>query len=242
MPNLSIVPAAAVLDATLDHTHLRVLCAIGIHTDAAGAGAWVSVKTLCKEAGVSESTVHRALATLQERGYVRITARTGKTNLYEVVLQGVSPVVPGGVTDDTGGVSPVAPKRPQRTTPKTEGALKATSDERAIVKELWALYPKREGEQPFIPAERAIVALLRQGISPFRLANAIRGYERYLTHEGWVGTRFVRTIARFFGQEEHWREYDELRVFGRTRDEWVRSGQDAAEFDRLVAQYNDTPR
>lgn len=241
MPNLSIVPAAAVQDAALDNAHLRVLCAIGIHTDAAGAGAWVAVKTICKEAQVSESTVHRALTVLQERGYIRVVPRTGKTNLYEVVLQGVPPVAPGGVTDDTTGVPPTAPKRPQLTTQVTK-APKVTPDERAIVKELWAMYPKREGEQPYIPAERAIVALLRQGVSPFRMANAIRGYERYLSHEGWVGTRYVRTIARFFGSEEHWREYDEIRVFGRTRDEWVRSGQDAAEFDRLAAQYNDTPR
>lgn len=113
MPNLSIVPAAAVQDPALDHTHLRVLCAVGIHTDAAGAGAWVSVKTICKEAQVSESTVHRALTALQERGYIRVVSRTGKTNLYEVVLQGVPPVAPGGVTSDTGGCHPWHPNDPR---------------------------------------------------------------------------------------------------------------------------------
>lgn len=240
MPNLSIVPAAAVQDATLDNAHLRVLCAVGIHTDATGAGAWVSIKTICKEAQVSESTVHRALTALRERGYIRVVPRTGKTNLYEVVLQGVSPVAPGGVADDTPGVSPVAPKRPQRTTQGTK-APKVNPEERAIVRELWDLYPKREGEQPYIPAERAIVALLRQGIDPRRLAGAIRGYERYLAREGWVGSRFVRTAARFFGPEDYWREYDVPRVFGRTRDEWMQSGQDVAEFDRLCAEHN-TPR
>lgn len=234
MPRLSIVPAAAVTDTALDHAHLRVLCAIGIHTDAAGGGAWTSVGTLCREAGVSESTVHRALTALSERGYVRIRPRPGRSNMYEVVLQGVPPVTEGGVTGDTTGVSPVAPKRPQRTTPIAR-AQKATPEERQLVKELWALYPAREGEQPYIPAERAITALLRDGIDPQRLANAIRGYRRYLEHEGWVGTRFVRTIARFFGEEEHWLQYDVVRVYGRTRDEWAQSGQDIAEFDRLAA-------
>jgi DNA-binding transcriptional ArsR family regulator len=234
MPRLSIVPAAAVTDTALEHAHLRVLCAIGIHTDASGAGAWTSVATLCREAGVSESTVHRALTALSERGYIRITHRTGRSNLYEVVLQGVSPVTEGGATDDTPGVSPVTPKRPQRTTPITK-APKVTAEERQLVRELWSLYPQREGEQPYIPAERAIVALLRTGVDPQRLANAIRGYRRYLEHEGWVGSRFVRTMARFFGEEEHWLQYDVVRVYGRTREEWMQSGQDVTEFDRLAA-------
>ena len=240
MPNLSIVPSAAVLDTALDHAHLRVLCAIGMHTDAAGGNAWTSVATLCTEAGVSESTVHRALSALSERGYIRIARRTGKTNLYEVVLPGVSPATPGGATDDTPEVSPVTPKRPQRTTPSTKTA-KATPEERQLVKELWALYPTRDGEQPYIPAERAIVALLRKDVDPRRLANAIRGYRRFLEHEGWVGTRFVRTMARFFGEEEHWLQYDVVRVYGRTREEWVKSGQDIAEFDRLAASAAQEP-
>jgi hypothetical protein len=54
--------------------------------------------------------------------------------------------------------------------------------------------------------------------------------------EDRVGTPYVRTIARFFGDDEDWQEYDVHRVYGRTRDEWRRSGQDMDEFDRLLTE------
>jgi DNA-binding MarR family transcriptional regulator len=90
MPNLSIIPAAAVADARLSDVHVRVLAAIGTHTNRLGGNVWASVATLAKESNLSERTVQRSLAALIETGYIRKTERTGRTNLYDVLLDGVT--------------------------------------------------------------------------------------------------------------------------------------------------------
>lgn len=235
MPNLSIIPARAVGDPALDASAVRVLCAVGLHTDATGGNVWTSVNTLARESGVSESTVHRAISTLVEHGYLRVIPRTGKTNLYEVILQrpepelsGVSPVTPGGVTGDRGGVSWVTPKRPQRTPPKND----YTAQEGEVIDAVWQVYPKRPEPHPFLAARKAIVSVLRAGASPTAV---IRAAKRYATHCSLNKTepQFVKSIPRFFA-DDVWRVYDVPLVHGRTREEWARSGQDVLEFDRLL--------
>jgi len=231
MPNLSIIPARAVGDPALDASHVRVLCAVGLHTDSTGGNVWTSVGTLARESGVSESTVHRALATLEEHGYLRIIPRVGRTNLYEVILQrpeGVSSVTPGGVTGDRGGVSWVTPKRPQRTTPKND----YTEQEAQVIDAVWKNYPKRPEPHPFLAARKAIVAVLRGGVTGAAL---IRATQRYAQHCVLNKTepQYVKSIPRFFA-DDFWKVYDVAMGHGRTREEWARSGQDVLEFDRLL--------
>jgi DNA-binding transcriptional ArsR family regulator len=231
MPNLSIIPARAVGDPALDASAVRVLCAVGLHTDATGGNVWTSVNTLARESGVSESTVHRAISTLATHGYLRVVPRVGKTNLYEVVLQskeGVSSVTPGGVTGDTGGVSWVTPKRPQRTPPKND----YTAQEGEVIDAVWQVYPKRPEPHPFLAARKAIVAVLRAGANPTAV---VRATQRYAAHCSLNKTepQYVKSIPRFFA-DDCWRVYDVPMVHGRTREEWARSGQDVLEFDRLL--------
>ena len=111
MPYLSIIPAAAVADGRLSDTHIRVLCAIGTHTNKLGGNVWASVGTLAKESNLSERTVQRSLAALIEAGYLRKTERTGRTNLYDVMLDGVSTESPTPVTAVTPPPSVQSPKR-----------------------------------------------------------------------------------------------------------------------------------
>jgi len=104
MPYLSIIPAAAVADGRLSDTHIRVLCAIGTHTNKLGGNVWASVGTLAKESNLSERTVQRSVLALVECGYITRTERVGRTNLYEVSLQSLPPVT--AVTPPPSAVSP----------------------------------------------------------------------------------------------------------------------------------------
>jgi len=233
MPNLSIIPAQAVMDPDLSHTQLRVLCAIGMHTNRLGGGVWTSLNTLADEAGVSRKTVQRSCEELVARGYLRITERPGTTHLYEVVLDpGQNPSHLGdlgvGSSGRPGGqVIAVTPKRPKRTTPPNV----FSAEEQEIVDALWKTYPKRPEPPPFIPVRKAVVDLLRAGTSGERL---IRAAHRYATHCQLNHTepQYVKSLHRFL-TDGAWEVYDVKTVHGRTREEWARSGQDVLEFDRL---------
>ncbi|MFZ9747823.1 MAG: helix-turn-helix domain-containing protein [Opitutaceae bacterium] len=227
MPNLSIIPAAAVMDRDLTHTQLRVLCAIGVHTDKLGGNVWTSVKTLADEAGVSERTVQGACQALTERGYLRITTRSGRTNLYEVVLH--TPPQPAAPPQQLVHPTPAiaaAPKRPQLTTPKLPGA---TKDELRALEET---YPERPEPIVWPPVVKELNALIREGV-PFERIR--RAAARYAVHceLNQTDAKYVKTLHRWLA-DGMWRTYDVLTVHGRTREEWKRSGQDVLEFDRLA--------
>lgn len=233
MPSLSIIPARAVMDQTLTPTQLRVLCAIGIHTNKLGGNVWASVRTLAKEAGVAERTVQLACAVLVERGYLKVTPRVGTTNLYEVQLDaGVHPDAGEGVHEllRGRGAPADAPKRPQGTTPKGN---ESSAEERAVLQALWTTYPKRPEPHSFPAALKALVPVLRAGVDGARI---IRAVERYATHCRLNQTepQYVKSMPRFFA-DEFWKAYDVVLVHGRTREEWARSGQDVSKFDSLAA-------
>jgi hypothetical protein len=236
MPNLSIIPAAAVMDETLTPTQLRVLCAIGIHTDKLGGNVWTSVRTLAKEANVAERTVQTACAVLVERGYLKVVPRVGQTNLYEVQLdaplhrdagEGVQELVRGR------GAAADAPKRPQRTTPKSNESSEA---ERAVLQALWTTYPKRPEPHSFPAALKALVPVLRAGVDGARIVRAV---QRYATHclLNKTEAQYVKSMPRFFA-DDFWKAYDVVLVHGRTREEWARSGQDVSKFDALAGTLN----
>jgi DNA-binding transcriptional MocR family regulator len=112
MPHLAIIPAAAVADPNLTDTQVRVLCAIGTHTNRLGGNVWASISTLAKACSLSTRTVQRALPALLERGYLRHLERPGRTTLYEIVLeQGVTMQSGGGDSVVGGGVTTQSPKR-----------------------------------------------------------------------------------------------------------------------------------
>jgi hypothetical protein len=232
MPNLSIIPASAVMDRDLTATHLRVLCAIGLHTNKLGGGVWTSLNTLADEAGVSRSTVKRACEELETRGYLRRTERPGTTHLYEVVLDpghlGEPGVSSSGRTDTQ--VIAVTPKRPKRTTPPNA----ISAEEQGIVDALWKTYPKRPESPPFIPVRNAALALLRSGVSGERLIRAAHRYAAQCALNQ-VDPKYVKSLHRFL-TDGAWEVYDVKTVYGRTREEWARSGQDVLEFDRLLEE------
>jgi hypothetical protein len=239
MPNLCIIPFRSLQDTDLSHADLRILCAIGSHTDRDGAGVWASAKTLSDEAVASRSQFFASCAKLEARGYITRTARwstSGRqmTSMMRVLLdeQPVQRKLEGRVQRLLDGESPEATghKRPQGTTPKN----KPQEGEREAVQSLYDTYPAREGANPYLPAQTAIVALLRQGIPVEQLLRAQHGYTDHVRREHGLPSKFVRMTCRFYA-DDFWREYDRPTVYGRTREEWARSGQDVEEFDRTVA-------
>jgi DNA-binding transcriptional MocR family regulator len=224
------------MDRELTPTQLRVLCAIGIHTDRLGGNVWASVRTLAQEAGVVERTVQRACEELVERGYLRVVPRPGRTSLYTVVLE---PPQTGdtAVTPDSGVTPPptqlshptpdraVSPKRPQGTTPpkcatreEVDALIRAYPDRPepvvwpAVMKELNLLVQQRQ------PVERIIRAASR-----YRMVCLLNKTE----------PQYVKSLHRWLA-DGLWQAYDVITVHGRTREEWRLSGQDVLEFDRLA--------
>lgn len=228
MPHLAIIPAAAVADPELTDTQVRVLCAIGTFTNRLGGNVWASVETMADACHLSTRTVQRALPVLIDRGYLRRTTRTGRTNLYDIVLQGVTQESEGDDAAVTPPPTPESPKRPRRNDPLNELAQQVT---RAV----WGVYPKRDTPHLFPPALRAIQQCLKDGADPDRLVQAAVAYATDCARKQ-TEPRFVRTIVRFYADGAWEHHVAEVRVHGRTREEWARSGQDVQEFDRIAQE------
>ena len=226
MPYLSIIPAAAVADGRLSDTHIRVLCAIGTHTNKLGGNVWASVPTLAKESNLSERTVQRSLAALIEAGYLRKTERTGRTNLYDVLLDGVSTESPTPVTTVTPPPSVQSPKR-------VKERYTLTGDDTQCLSYCWATFPKRDMPTPYPLWVVAFRNLRTAGVSCDDIAKAAHSYAAYVTKNG-TEQKYIKTIHRFFA-DDSWKAFCEQTVGGRTRDEWARSGQDVEEFDKMAA-------
>lgn len=229
MPNLSIIPAAAVADARLSDVHVRVLAAIGTHTNRLGGNVWASVATLAKESNLSERTVQRSLAALIEAGYIRKTERTGRTNLYDVLLDGVTVESPTHATVVTPPPTQLSHPNDKKNDKKNDSAMMA----RAVCNAIWDVYPKRDTPHLYPPALRAVTQCLTDGADPERLFNAAVLYAQDVQKKQ-TDPRYVKTIHKFFA-DGAWEHYGQVVLLhGRTRDEWARSGQDVAEFDRLA--------
>jgi hypothetical protein len=229
MPNLSIIPAAAVADPRLTDVHVRVLCAIGTHTNRLGGNVWASVATLAKESSMSERTVQRSLVALIAAGYIRKTERMGRTNLYDVMLDGVSTESPTPVSTVTPPPSEQSPKREKE-------RYTLTSDDNLALKFIWRVFPQRNVPNPYVPFAEAYKALRIQGADLDRMCKAADSYAVAVVKAG-TEPKFVKSPHRFF-MDGTWEAYAVATVGGRTREEWARSGQDVAEFDRMAGVSN----
>lgn len=234
MPYLSIIPAAAVADEQLSDTQVRVLCAIGTFTSRLGGEMWASVGTLAKACHLSERSVQRALPVLLERGYLRRKERPGRSNIYEVVLQGVTPQSPRGDTPVTPPPTGESPERFQENGSTNERGKRRVihPQAREVVLDLLRIYPKRDTTHPFTPALAVISTLLASGADPADLRRAAEGYARYVERER-TDPKFRKGLARFYS-DGVWEQFLERTVHGLTRAEWVRTGQDVTIWDRLV--------
>jgi len=119
---------------------------------------------------------------------------------------------------------------------KSEAQHPALSD---VVDAIWAVYPQRLMPHPFIPFRAAVSTLLSAGVHPDNLYRAASRYAESVLRER-TEPKFVKSLHGFYS-DDYWRAYDITLVEGRTREEWARSGQDVAEFDRLSLSYTGEP-
>jgi hypothetical protein len=239
MPVLSIIPAAAVSDASVTDTQLRVLCAIGTFTNRLGGNVWASVPTLAKACQLSVRTIQRAVPALIAAGYLRRMERPGRTPIYEVVLErGVTAETLGGDSTVTTPPSGESPKREEERSPKRSSdrsieSLFAHSSFQAALHDVWQHYPPRPEPYSYVALRRTLGELFGQGVTTGQVTTAARQYAQHVLRTQ-TEKRYVKGIVSFF-RDGFWEQYAQVTVHGRTRDEWARSGQDVSEFDRLAS-------
>ncbi len=114
-----------------------VYSVLALHAGAAG-NCWPSIARICALSHLSRATVFRALEKLQHAGLVEASARPGSTTLYLLKegvspvrhpsQTGVSPVRRGGLTGETGGVSPMRPRTVSQNMSTKIGNRRAAED------------------------------------------------------------------------------------------------------------------
>lgn len=244
MPTLAIIPAAAVSDPRLTDRDIRVLCAIGTFTNRLGGNVWASIETLAIAANLSTRTVQRAIQTLAEAQYLRRIDRPGTTALLEVVLQpadgvtgesgvGVTTQSGGGDYADGGGVTTQSPKRyKERYKGTIYPQVQDDPDFQRGLETIWHTYPKRPEPYPFVALRSTLADLVHTGTPMGSLVLAAQRYAQKCQQDR-TEPKYVKHPLRFY-TDSTWQAYTEATVYGRTRDEWARSGQDVTEFDRLA--------
>lgn len=105
----------------------------------------------------------------------------------------------------------------------------------AVMDLIWSVYPDRDVPHPFVPTRTAVIDLLKQGVNHDDLVRAARNYRTHVAKEGIV-PKYVIGPTRFY-RDGVWQKFNVVTVRGRTREEWARSGQDVAEFDRLAGEH-----
>ena len=104
----------------------------------------------------------------------------------------------------------------------------------AVVGDIFELYPERDTPHPFVAVRNEVMSLLRKGVDENALLRAARNYRTYVALEN-VLPKYVVGPVRFY-RDGMWERHQAVRVEGRTREQWALSGQDVAEFDRLVGE------
>ena len=134
----------------------------------------------------------------------------------------------------------VAPRRKRKpsdtaTAPKPK-VNSASPMELATVNTIWGLYPKRPEPYPWVAVRNILLELLQAGHTEQALVTATTRYAQDVVRQN-IEPRYVTGIVRFF-RDGLWQQYADAtpRVFGRSREEWARSGQDVLEFDRLAGE------
>ncbi len=102
----------------------------------------------------------------------------------------------------------------------------------ALTDEILTLYPERDTPHNLFYARDGVRNALKDGADPDDLLRAARNYRVECEREGYI-PKFRIGVPRFY-TDNIWKRYLTVTVYGRTREEWARSGQDVAEFDRLA--------
>jgi DNA-binding MarR family transcriptional regulator len=218
---MSVESIAAALSTNVDGlTPTGKLVLIGIANHDGDGGAWPSVATLAKYAGVSVRSVQRHLRNLEELGLVVTHKNKGgnadmpadrRPNRYTLNLRGDTSVTPRGDTTVTTGATPLSPRgvtpaSPEPSLEPSNNQLRANGHDpfTASFALMWGLWPNRHNKQGGLRAYRAKVKA-----GAVTEADALAAARRYAGSPEATkdGGRFSMHMATFFGRDERWREY-----------------------------------
>lgn len=88
---------------------------------------------------------------------------------------------------------------------KRPAPKKSASDYPKEFEWIWQNRPRREGSDPKRKAFQACRARIKQGATWRELAEGMKRYHRFCEAKGILNTEFTKTMAVFFGPDEHFR-------------------------------------
>ena len=211
---MSVESISKVLNADLDVSPTAKLVLVGIANHDGDGGAWPSVKTLARYAGVSARSVQYALSDLEAKGLIVRhineggTARTkdhSRPNLYEITLSGgEASCTPPGEASVTPPVKPVAPEPSLNASiePSPENLVPSQAEVVPLFdvffEHFWNAYPRKVGKPAARRAMKAKFALDTR-------MDIVDGFEAWNTYwnEAEIAESFIPHPATWLNQERY---------------------------------------
>jgi len=169
-----IIPAAAFFDRRLQPIQLRVLGALGYHTDRNG---WCNpgVTTMANLTGVTPGTVSKSLTVLESLGIIEVTRNKRRGNRYRVLYERDDDLladVPTGTSEVPTGTADVPPAGTSDV-PAMEEQEREQEREKEYVDDFakwWALYPRKVS---VAHAKKAYLKIRRKGVKAQELLDGL---------------------------------------------------------------------
>ena len=222
----TVVPNTLIDDKNLTATEKIIMLSLLRYYNNEQQRAWPSTITLSEITGLSRLWVMRTLKRLEEKSYIRVEKRAGRSACYELLTckpslhvnsvymsteytGGVNSVNRGVLTQLTGGVNSVNTTNTntntnlQELSTNTKNAPAEKDDFAADFEEFWRAYPKPKNPDK-TPTRKKYEALRKKGISGEDLLKAAQGYAR--STQG-TDPRYIKHGATFLGPQEPWRDY-----------------------------------
>jgi hypothetical protein len=116
------------------------------------------------------------------------------------------------VEDGTKDTLPPSPSSPSPSSPSSTSPSSDSTNPLFVrdFETVWALYPKRSGDNGKQKAYRAYVARRRLGVTASELLAGVERYAAYVEATSKVGTQFTKMAATFFGPDGNYLESWEL--------------------------------
>lgn len=212
---MSVESISKVLNADLDCTPTQKLILVGIANHDGDGGAWPSIQTLARYAGVSYRSAQRAIGDLEKSGLIVRhvnqggTARTpdhSRPNLYELTL--TPPDTSVGTPPDTSDGTPPTPASPEPSLnasvepspPKSPpgGEVEVLEKWEVFFEQFWNAYPRRVAK----PAARRAMKKAWANSSPEKIAEGTRNWVAFWTYSD-TEEQFIPHPSTFLNQERY---------------------------------------
>lgn len=160
---------------------------------------------------ISESTVRRALQTLERQGLLQVEVRPGRPTVYRALTRttGDTPLpatrinheTPFDGTRTTGDTPPVPLVTPKGSPLKDKNTY---SDSWMVFR---AIYPKRQGGANLAAAEPKFLSAIQAGATPQEIVAGATAYAAHCDREEKTGTQYVAQATTWLNQKRWTEDY-----------------------------------